>query len=472
MTTVLSTNGYKILKKEYSSKVIKEIKDELTVKPFNSFNKSQMNSDVGKFSVFMESPKKLYLPRFYGLEKFGIPTDNQMKEGDDINLTFKGSLREEQNPIEEIYLKNAYEKGGGIISIRCGGGKTVLALHILSVLKKKAIVIVHKDFLMTQWRDRILEFLPDAKIGKIQQNTVDIEGKDIVLAMVQSLSMKEYDEGTFDSFGLAIFDECHHLGAEVFSKSMSKVASKYMLGLSATPKRKDGLTKVFEWYMGGIVYLQTKKNEDYAEVQLIECNYADEKYNKVEVNFRGEPCMPKMINNICEYFPRAELIRDLIKKYNVEGRSILILSDRRGHLDLLYKMLNGYSRGFYVGGMKPDELRDSQEKEIILATFSMASEGMDIPKLNTVILASPKSDVEQSVGRIFREKASVRKFHPLIIDIQDDFSMFQKQSLKRILFYHKSNFTLFKDGEEIQKKKKKKNKNKEEVKIEDFSLID
>lgn len=475
MTTVLSANGYKILKKEYSSKVIKEIKDELTVKPFNNFNKSQMNSDAGKFAVFMESPNKLYLPRFYGLEKLGIPTKNQMNEGDDINLKFNGSLREEQNPIEDIYLKNAYEKGGGIISIRCGGGKTVLALHIVSVLKKKAIVIVHKDFLMTQWRDRILEFLPEARIGKIQQNTIDIEGKDIVLAMVQSLSMKEYDEGTFDSFGLAIFDECHHLGAEVFSKSMSKVASKYMLGLSATPKRKDGLTKVFEWYMGGIVYLQTKKNEDYAEVQLIECKLSDGKYDKVEVNFRKEPCMPKMINNICECFQRAELIRDLVKKYNKEGRNILILSDRRGHLELLYNMLNGYSRGFYVGGMKPDELRESQEKEIILATFSMASEGMDIPKLNTVILASPKSDIEQSVGRIFRQKASVRKFHPLIIDIQDNFSMFQKQCEKRIIFYRKSNFTLFKEGEEILKKNKNNKKNKKEVekeKIPDFSLID
>jgi len=470
MNTVLSTNGYKILKKEYSSKVIKDIKDELTVKPFNNFNKSQMNSDVGRFSVFMESPKKLYLPRFYGEKKFGMPTDNRIKEGDDINLEFSGSLREEQNPIEEIYLKNAYEKGGGIISIRCGGGKTVLALHILSVLKKKAIVIVHKDFLMTQWRDRILEFLPDAKIGKIQQDTIDIEGKDIVLAMVQSLSMKEYDEDTFDSFGLAIFDECHHLGAEVFSKSMSKVASKYMLGLSATPKRKDGLSKVFEWFMGDIVYLQTKKNEDYAEVQLIECKSADEKYNKVEVNFRKEPCMPKMINNICEYFPRSELICDLIKKYNSEGRNILILSDRRGHLNVMYQLLDGYSRGFYVGGMKPDELRESQEKDIILATFSMASEGMDIPKLDTVFLASPKSDVEQSVGRIFRQKACVRKFHPLIIDIQDPFSMFQKQCEKRISFYHKSNFTLFKDGEEIQKKGRKKKE--KEVKIEEFSLID
>ena len=97
--------------------------------------------------------------------------------GENITIEFNGGLRDEQKPIEEIYLKNAYEKGGGIISIRCGGGKTVLALHIISILKKKTIVVVHKDFLMTQWRDRILEFLPDARIGKVQQDTIDIEGK-------------------------------------------------------------------------------------------------------------------------------------------------------------------------------------------------------------------------------------------------------------------------------------------------------
>lgn len=467
MTTKLSKDGYKIIKKDYSSKFIKEIKDELTVKPFNNFNRSQMASDVGRFTVYLESPKKLYLPRFYGMKKFGVPTINLLEEGDPINISFNGDLREEQKPIEEIYLKNAYEKGGGIISIRCGGGKTVLALHIISVLKKKTIVIVHKDFLMTQWRDRILEFLPEAKIGKIQQDTIDIEGKDIVLAMVQSLSMKEYGDDVFDSFGLAVFDECHHLGAEVFSKSMRKVASKYMLGLSATPKRKDGLSKVFEWFMNDIVYLQKKKNEDYAEVQLIECNFNDEKYNKIEMTFRKEPCMPRMINNICNYYPRTQLIVQNVKKYHDEKRSILILSDRREHLKLLENMIKEFSSiGYYVGGMKPDQLRESQEKDVILATFSMASEGMDIPKLDTVFLASPKSDVEQSVGRIFRKKACDRSFHPLIVDIQDTFSMFQKQCEKRITLYHKSNFTLFKNGEEIKKRKRKKKE------INDFALID
>jgi|TARA_B110000967_G_C18844379_1_gene541156 superfamily II DNA or RNA helicase len=466
----LTKSGYTIVKSDLPTSMVKEIKDELFVKPF-TFNKNA-NKESG-FRVYMESPKKLYIPRFYGLKKFGNPAIDKMEGGDDIVVNFKGDLREEQKPIEELYIKNAREKGGGIISIRCGGGKTVLGLHITSVLKKKTLVIVHKDFLMTQWRDRIIEFLPDAKIGKIQQDTVDIEGKDIVLAMVQSLSMKEYKEGTFDSFGLVIFDECHHLGAEVFSKCMAKVASKYMLGLSATPKRKDGLSKVFEWYIGDIVYLQEKKNEDYAEVQLIDCLFQDKEYNKEEVNFRKEPCMPRMINNICNYVPRTEQIIELTLKYRKEGRHILILTDRRAHLELIHTLLEGHSRGFYVGGMKPDQLRESQGKDIILATFSMAAEGMDIPILDTVILASPKSDVEQSVGRIFRKKACDREFHPLIIDIQDNFSMFQKQCDKRLKLYKQMSFTIFHNGEEMKKRKAKATgKAKAKQKVIEFSLID
>jgi superfamily II DNA or RNA helicase len=464
---VLSNHGYKIIKKDYSSTEIKEIKDELTVKP-RTFTKTKQNEH--KFPVFLESPKKLYLPRFYAQNKLGEPDENKILDGTPISISFKGDLREEQKPIEEVYLKNAYENGGGIISLRCGGGKTVLSLHIISVLKVKTLVVVHKDFLMTQWRDRILEFLPGARIGKIQQNTIDIEDKDIVLAMVQSLSMKEYDEGTFDSFGLVVYDECHHLGAEVFQKSMAKVASKYSLGLSATPKRKDGLTKVFEWFIGPIVFSQKTKNKDYAEVQLIPFECEDISYNKIELNFRREPCMPKMINNICNYLPRTQIIVDLIKKYNQLGRTILILSDRRGHLQTLYDLLSDYSRGFYVGGMKPNELRESQTKDILLATFSMASEGMDIPSLDTVILSSPKSDVEQSVGRIFRKKACDRKFHPLIIDIQDEFSSFEKQCQKRITFYRKMNFTLFKNDEELLKIKR--GRKKKEVAVQDFLLID
>ena len=473
MNKILSNNGYKIKKDEHDSSIIKDIKKDLTVNPFIYGEFGDKNEK--KFSLFMESPNSLYLPRFYGQDRFGKPTIDKLKKGDEINLKFNGKMRKEQEPIIDTYIQAANKNGGGLISLKCGGGKTVLSLYIIHLLKVKTIVVVHKDFLMTQWRDRIKQFLPDARIGKIQQNTIDIENKDIVLAMVQSLSMKEYDSGTFSSFGLAVFDECHHLGAEIFHKSMKKIASRYMLGLSATPDRKDGLRKVFEWYIGPMVYSNKEKNTDYIETRVYEYYNENEKYSKEEVLYNGKTCLPRMINNICEFKERCDFINDLIVEEYNKGRKILILNDRRGYLENTKKWLNKNIKencaGLYVGGMKPNELRESQEKDIILGTFSMASEGMDIPKLNTIFLTSPKSDVVQSVGRILREKADVRKFHPLVFDIKDiheNLKIFNKQCDKRIQFYKKNNhdITLYKwngEKEKIEKRKSKKQKQIHEI---------
>ena len=146
------------------------------------------------------------------------------------------------------------------------------------------------------------------------------------------------------------------------------------------------------------------------------------------------------------------------------GRKVIILSDRRNHLDVMLEWLLQHSipSGLYVGGMKPFDLHESQEKDVILGTFSMAAEGMDIPKLNTIILASPKSDVVQAVGRILREKANVRKFHPLIIDINDthpNFQTFKRQSQKRITFYKQQKYKIMlhkEDGSIEEYKKVKK----------------
>ena len=196
--TTLLRNGYKIKKNELSQKELKTLKTDLTVNPYvvGDFG----NGNEKRFSLYMESPNSIYIPRFYAYDIYGKPDKYKMDEGQDINITFNGSLRKEQEPIIDLYKKACSEKGGGLISLKCGGGKTVLALYIISLLKKKTIVVVHKDFLMTQWRDRITQFLPNAKIGKIQQNTIDIENKDIVLAMVQSLSQKEYESNVLSGY--------------------------------------------------------------------------------------------------------------------------------------------------------------------------------------------------------------------------------------------------------------------------------
>ena len=129
------------------------------------------------------------------------------------------------------------------------------------------------------------------------------------------------------------------MGAEVFCKCMPKIACKYSLGLSATPKRKDGMNKVFEWYLGTIAYMSKDKNEDYVEVRIIKYMCENTLYNQIPLSYMKKPCVPKMINNICNFKPRRKLLIDTILPLNVEGRSILILSDRRNHLEYIHDEL-------------------------------------------------------------------------------------------------------------------------------------
>lgn len=444
--TFLTNRGYAILKKN-NENAVAFLKNVLTVSP--KINPSTMNKQTS-FCVYRESEEKLYIPKFYGLQNYGIPSINKINDGLTVTrLDFNGEIREKQKEPVRCFLEaiNDPKKLGGIISLPCGYGKTIIALYLASVIKKKTLVVCHKDFLGNQWKDRIAEFLPNAKIGLIKQSKIDIDDKDIVIASLQSIAMRDYDNSIFKDFGFVIFDEAHHLSAEVFSQCLPKTTCKRMLGLSATLKRKDGLTKVFEWYLGEAVY-EVKRDDN--DLKVIIKRYYDpcEEYSKEErMGWSGKLNFAKMINNICDFPPRNYMIADLIKDIlkNEPQRQILVLSERRNQLTILeniLKMQHITDVGFYVGGMKQLELDKSAEKQILLGTFQLAQEGMDVPTLNTLILASPVSSIEQAIGRIQRQQKSARVYTPLVIDILDEFSIFEGQGKKRRAFYLKNKYDI------------------------------
>jgi len=445
MKTSLGKRGFSILKEELNSTETNNIRKDLSVKPF-------INGDYGvapkPFPVYCESNRKLYVPRYYGQQKFGLPLETKLNDPEKINVEFPKSLKEKQKPIVDAYLKAANNVGGGIISVPCGYGKTVIGLYLASKLGVKTLVVVHKEFLLNQWKERIKEFLPNAKIGRLQSNVIHVEGYDIVIGMLQSISMIDYSETVFSKFGFVIYDECHHLGAETFSKALLKTNYKYTLGLSATPKRLDGLSKVFEWSLGEIVYSIKKRDEDDVNVKIVMYHNKEKTYCEEILNFRKKPNSAQMINNICGFLPRTKKIIEHLTDCLKEGRKILMLSDRREHLKIIHELIgtieNGkYSSGFYLGGMKEKDLQETETKDVILGTFMMASEGFDCKyPLDTIFLMSPKSNIEQAVGRILRQEAKDRKFTPLIYDIVDEFSLFAKQKLKRIAFYKKNNYKM------------------------------
>jgi superfamily II DNA or RNA helicase len=285
--------------------------------------------------------------------------------------------------------------------------------------------------------------LPNAKVGFIQGKTIDIEDKDIVIGMLQTLSTKEFSEDIINDFGLTVYDECHHLSAEVFSQVMIRINTNYILGLSGTMTRKDGLTKVFKWFIGPIVHKEKSENQE--EVLIKALYFEDpynEEYNTVETDFKGNPQYSKMISKICSNDNRTSMILNVIQwelKDNYD-QQIMILAHNKSLIQELYVQIPKFesSVGLYVGGMKEYQLKESENKKIIIATYAMASEGLDIKTLTTLCMATPKTDVCQSVGRILRSKHK----QPLVIDIIDKPDIFLKQFKKRKTYYNKKKYKI------------------------------
>jgi len=443
INTYLGQKGYTISKNEISIETQKQIRSDLTITPYvpGAPNANNQNS----FIAYRESENKMYVPHYYGTEHFGKPKKYKISEGDNIELEFTGQLRDYQEPVVKKYLEHLkiVEFGGGLLELPCAFGKTCLALNIISQLKKKTFIIVHKEFLMNQWIERIGQFLPNARVGKIQGHIIDIDNKDIVIGMLQSLSMKEYPSDIFNSFGLTIVDEVHHIGSEVFSNSLFKLVTKYMLGLSATMNRKDGTTYVFKMFLGNVIFKGYRDESHKVVVRAIEYQVKDVEFNEVKTDFRGNPAYSTMISKLCEYNRRSDFILKVVTDLLLENsnQQIMILGHNKCLLKYLHDAIlhrNIATVGYYVGGMKESALKESETKKIVIATYSMASEGLDIKSLTTLIMATPKTDIEQSVGRILREKHS----NPIVIDIVDSHDLFKNQWRKRKTFYKKENYKI------------------------------
>jgi len=449
---MLSINGYSLSKTALSPEQIEKMKKDLTMKPQNNFDMGIKNKDDDViFELYRETGNRIYIPRYYGLTNFGVPKTCKITGGADISVDFIGSLRDSQIEPVKKFLEAAHnpQKMGGIISVPCGFGKTIMSLYIACVIKKKTMFISHKDFLNQQFIDTVKEFAPSAKIGIIKQKKVDTENKDFIIASLQSLAMRDYDAKIFEDIGFVIIDEVHHTGAQVFCRAFKKLNTPIILGLSATLNRKDGMRKVFEYYIGCSVY--SVKNKEYTDVDINIHKYyvPDIEYSIVKKMWNGKENISAMINNVCSFKPRNEyiitILIDILKKE--PDRRVLILSERRGQLKTIEDYIIEHNiankdYGYYVGGMKQEQLNISSEKQIILATFQLASEGFNVPSLNTLIMASPISDIQQSIGRILRERPENRKYIPLCIDIADEFSVFHRKNSTRLRFYKNNKYKI------------------------------
>lgn len=323
---------------------------------------------------------------------------------------------------------------------------TTVALALSAHLKVRTLIVVHKEFLANQWRDRIQEFCPGASIGRIQQGILDTD-KDFVIAMIQTLCSRGEDmipPKTFDQFGLLIVDEAHHIGASAFSQAMFRFCPKYTLGLTATPDRKDGLTRILYWFLGPEFFRVQRTNQTTTKVECVQFKSQIFKESPPVSRF-GKLNMAEMINIVTEIPERNKVICSLVQEALKGTRRVLILTDRRAHCHYFHHEFGSSLSGLYYGGLGEADLAESSKKRVVIGTFSMAQEGLDIPVLDTVVLASPKSDIVQAIGRIMRETPG-KQNTPLIYDIVDHWSVFHAMARKRANVYRAAGFEISSEG--------------------------
>lgn len=391
-----------------------ELKRQLTVRA----NENAMGMRPPAFKVYRELPGgQLQIPRF-----FGDGDTRKFNKGHEADIRFVGELRSHQ--------KDALSKfeGNGVLCLPCGAGKTAAALAIAAKLKRKTVILVHKEFLANQWKERIAQFCPGSTVGTIQGDIWDVDGHHFVLAMIQTLCVREHTQTQFESFGLIVVDEAHHIGAPAFSKTMFKVSPEFTLGLTATPDRKDGLTKILYWFLGDKFYTMNQSTSE-LEVKRLDFDHPTYRAGPI-LNKFGKVSMAHMVNHLVEIQERNQFILGYIKDAIKRGRKILVLSDRRGNCEWFYENLGDQVSGLYMGGMKSEEHESASRKQVIIATFTLAYEGLDIPSLNTLFLVTPHSDVKQAVGRITRTPGIKEVF-----DVVDKWSIFSNMFYKRSKVY-------------------------------------
>ena len=404
-------------------------------------------------SCFEEDERFLILPRGCLEEIKKICEKSNVKlilkdkreKGIEVDYKFNGKLNRKQEKAMNGLI--SYETG--VLCATTGFGKTVIGANIISKLKTNTLVIVNRNNLLDQWKERLAYFLDIDKkeIGQCGASKENLNGK-LDVASFQSLFKKDNIEELVQNYGLVIVDECHHVAAYSFEKVLKAIRSKYVYGLTATPTRKDGWHKIIYMQCGDIRVRVSnkdlKQNKEMEHTVIVrKTNYKyilTEEKEKIQIS--------EILNDMCHNVFRNSLIIEDINKCILEGRIPIVLTERIEHLNILKEQLEKLNVPvvIYKGNMgkkKTKEIQEtikkadeSNEPRIILATSSSIGEGFDDSRLDTLFLTMPvswKGRIIQYVGRLHRDHEDKDKV--IVYDYLDNMKVLEKMYNRRLKGY-------------------------------------
>jgi superfamily II DNA or RNA helicase len=457
----LGRYGYALKETELTQIDIDKIRKELTVTPVVLAAYCPVKPK--SYRIYYRDKDFYYVPRFWGIENFGPPDYVALAEGLPMSPSAKCTFDAMPHQVEafrklyEIFSPGKQLGDGGVLSLPCGYGKTFCAIKTACYLKLRTLIIVPTECLMDQWAEAIHGFAPGAKVGFIQRDRIETEGCDFVVAMLHSICLKSYAASIFDQFGLTVYDECHHIGSETFCQSVMRIRTKYILGLSATPNRRDGLSEVFYRFMGPLFHREKRSGSNQIIIKKLSVYSNNEGYNVLHLP-GGTKNTSGMVTAVSQMEERNQLIVHVLSELCRQGRRILLLSSRKQHLHRLKEMLDEaklkhpitgqlISYGFYYGkqGMNRQThkalLSESAKSDIVLGIDIIAKEGLDIPDRNTLVWSTPPGiEIEQPAGRILRKYH--KDINPMIIDIVDHTGNFPNHSRERDKWFTEEDYII------------------------------
>ncbi|OXA77253.1 hypothetical protein SAMN05444397_103397 [Flavobacterium aquidurense] len=444
--------------------LINFLKEELNFLNSEFLIKKKMGKNTfGKeryFNLIEETENEVIIPRgfigkiirFCRNNKIEFDFKDERKKLNEISFLFNAQLLEHQ----QIIIDTISKKDLGIIVAPPGSGKTILGLKIITDRKQSTLIITHRKQIADQWIERIQTFLGISKneIGKIGQGKTKI-GKQITVAMIQSLSKeleKPESEKLLHSFGTILIDECHHIPAETFKNTVSKFHTFYLYGLTATPFRKYNDSKLISIYLGEII-AEIKHNE----ISIAKKPKIIIRNTELEVSFNSKTDKFETLSKILIHdSARNKAIFDDITNELKSDKKIVIITERKEHIDSLYQYLKQSYEVITLSGEDSESNRNSKWKllkeknyQVLITTGQFFGEGTDLQNANCLFLVYPFSfegKLIQYIGRVQRSEIT-----PTIYDYRDiKIDYLNKMFLKRNTYYRKidKQATLFDETEE------------------------
>jgi superfamily II DNA or RNA helicase len=374
---------------------------------------------------YSESSKSLTIPRFFPIHDYvDCKIIDISHVGEDIEINHNIKPRNDTQILAMDYM-NA--NNNGMIKLGPGMGKTVISIHMIATRKKKTLIVVHRDSLDKQWRERLLEHsdLPENKIALLNSSKFEEQLSEcpVIISTSQTIGslLKRYPMEYLialnnANLGIGIFDELHTtVGAPSFSNVSLHCPARVIYGLSATPYRNDGNTDIIKYHLGDMLESESDDDTMPADVTFILLDFDIDtprrnKYLNWEGNFQRARYLSIMKNS--KVF--MDLVKALLMKLANDGRELLFISERVDKMiNILYDWMPYENKSKFIAGSSLKEL----EKQISFSTPGKIRDGIDVPHKDALLITSPVKNIEQLCGRITRIKED--KKTPIVLDMVD-----------------------------------------------------